>query len=122
MPLFHWNQSSPKLSTWPVAFSAVVWWLPLAICGQTTVAGLLALLLWRACSSTRQLVCQSAGKGQAAACAQVCSGVLADSMLAGWASGTFDIHYPKRFTRVMKLLRLLPYRAYFPAVRRATGL
>jgi len=46
----------------------------------------------------------------------------AQAMLAGWASGTFDIHYPKRFTRVMKLLRLLPYRAYFPAVRRATGL
>ena len=46
----------------------------------------------------------------------------AESMIAGWAKGDFDIHYPKRFTRVMKLLRLLPYRAYFPAVRRATGL
>lgn len=45
----------------------------------------------------------------------------AKAMLAGWASGRFDIHYPKRFTRAMKLLRLLPYRAYFPAVRRATG-
>jgi len=43
-------------------------------------------------------------------------------MIAGWAKGEFEIHYPKRFTRVMKLLRLLPYRAYFPAVRRATGL
>jgi NAD(P)-dependent dehydrogenase (short-subunit alcohol dehydrogenase family) len=46
----------------------------------------------------------------------------AKAMLDGWASGTFDIHYPKRFTRWMKLLRLLPYRAYFPAVRRFTGL
>jgi NAD(P)-dependent dehydrogenase (short-subunit alcohol dehydrogenase family) len=46
----------------------------------------------------------------------------AEDMIAGWAKGDFDIHFPKRFTRVMKLLRLLPYRAYFPAVRRATGL
>jgi NAD(P)-dependent dehydrogenase (short-subunit alcohol dehydrogenase family) len=46
----------------------------------------------------------------------------AEAMVAGWAKGDFDIHFPKRFTRVMKLLRLLPYRAYFPAVRRATGL
>ena len=44
------------------------------------------------------------------------------AMLEGWAAGDFDIHYPKRFTRWMKLLRLLPYRAYFPAVRRFTGL
>ena len=46
----------------------------------------------------------------------------AAAMLDGWARGAFDIHYPKRFTRWMKLLRLLPYRAYFPAVRRFTGL
>jgi NAD(P)-dependent dehydrogenase (short-subunit alcohol dehydrogenase family) len=46
----------------------------------------------------------------------------AAAMLNGWARGAFDIHYPKRFTRWMKLLRLLPYRAYFPAVRRFTGL
>lgn len=46
----------------------------------------------------------------------------AQAMLDGWAQGAFDIHYPKRFTRWMKLLRLLPYRAYFPAVRRFTGL
>ena len=46
----------------------------------------------------------------------------AKAMLDGWARGTFDIHYPKRFTRWMKLLRLLPYRAYFPTVRRFTGL
>ncbi|MDP3247466.1 MAG: SDR family NAD(P)-dependent oxidoreductase, partial [Polaromonas sp.] len=46
----------------------------------------------------------------------------AAAMLNGWARGAFDIHYPKRFTRWMKLLRLLPYRLYFPAVRRFTGL
>jgi NAD(P)-dependent dehydrogenase (short-subunit alcohol dehydrogenase family) len=46
----------------------------------------------------------------------------AEAMLAGWARGAFDIHYPKRFTLWMKLLRLLPYRVYFSAVRRVTGL
>jgi NAD(P)-dependent dehydrogenase (short-subunit alcohol dehydrogenase family) len=46
----------------------------------------------------------------------------AQAMIEGWGQGAFDIHYPKRFTRWMKLLRLLPYRAYFPAVRRFTGL
>lgn len=46
----------------------------------------------------------------------------AQAMIDGWGGGAFDIHYPKRFTRWMKLLRLLPYRAYFPAVRRFTGL
>jgi len=46
----------------------------------------------------------------------------AEAMLVGWAQGDFDIHYPKRFTRWMKLLRLLPYRLYFPLVRRFTGL
>lgn len=37
------------------------------------------------------------------------------------AAGAFEIHYPKRFTRWLKLLRLLPYRLQFAAVRRATG-
>lgn len=46
----------------------------------------------------------------------------AQAMLQGWAQGQFDIHFPKRFTRFMKLLRLLPYGLYFPVVRRATGL
>ncbi|MBX3608431.1 MAG: SDR family NAD(P)-dependent oxidoreductase [Hydrogenophaga sp.] len=46
----------------------------------------------------------------------------AESLLTGWAHGEFDIHFPKRFTRWMKLLRLLPYRLSFAAVRRATGL
>ncbi|CAN7630031.1 SDR family NAD(P)-dependent oxidoreductase [Acidovorax sp. LjRoot129] len=46
----------------------------------------------------------------------------AAAILQGWDEGRFDIHFPKRFTRVMKLLRVLPYRWYFPAVRRFTGL
>lgn len=39
----------------------------------------------------------------------------------GFESGKFEIHYPKRFTRFMKLMALLPYRLYFPLVRRFTG-
>jgi len=46
----------------------------------------------------------------------------AQAMIEDWGRGVFEVHYPKRFTRWMKLLRILPYRAYFPAVRRATGL
>jgi NAD(P)-dependent dehydrogenase (short-subunit alcohol dehydrogenase family) len=46
----------------------------------------------------------------------------AQAMLAGWSRGQFEIHFPKRFTTWMKLLRLLPYRAFFALVRRATGL
>jgi NAD(P)-dependent dehydrogenase (short-subunit alcohol dehydrogenase family) len=46
----------------------------------------------------------------------------AHAMLDGWARGQFEIHFPKRFTTWMKLLRLLPYRAFFAVVRRATGL
>ena len=46
----------------------------------------------------------------------------AQAMLTGWARGDFEIHYPKRFTGWLKLLRLLPYRWYFPLVRKFTGL
>ncbi len=46
----------------------------------------------------------------------------AQAIVQGWSRGEFDIHFPKRFTRVMKLLRLLPYGLYFAAVRRITGL
>ncbi|MFM6986280.1 MAG: SDR family NAD(P)-dependent oxidoreductase [Hydrogenophaga sp.] len=46
----------------------------------------------------------------------------AQAMLDGWSAGAFDIHYPKRFTRWMQLLRVLPDRLYFPAVRHFTGL
>lgn len=46
----------------------------------------------------------------------------AREMIKGWGQGQFEIHFPRRFTRVMKLLALLPYRLYFAAVRRSTGL
>lgn len=46
----------------------------------------------------------------------------AQAMLAGWAQGAFEIHFPRRFTRGMKFLRLLPYRFYFPLIRKLTGL
>lgn len=42
-------------------------------------------------------------------------------MLRGWASGRFDIHFPKRFTLWLKLLRLLPHGPYAWAVKRSTG-
>jgi NAD(P)-dependent dehydrogenase (short-subunit alcohol dehydrogenase family) len=46
----------------------------------------------------------------------------AREILAGIERGQFEIHFPKRFTRMLKLLNLLPYRAYFPLVHRITGL
>lgn len=46
----------------------------------------------------------------------------ADAMLRGWARGDFEVHFPRRFTLWLKLLRLLPYRAYFALVHRMTGL
>ena len=39
----------------------------------------------------------------------------------GFKSAKFEIHFPKRFTCVMKLFALLPYRWYFPLIRRFTG-
>ncbi len=46
----------------------------------------------------------------------------AQAIVRGWAQGRFEIDFPKRFTRVMKTLRWLPYPAYFAAIRRITGL
>ena len=46
----------------------------------------------------------------------------AGQILRGWGRGDFEIHFPKRFTRWMKALRLLPYRARFAAVRKITAL
>ena len=46
----------------------------------------------------------------------------AAAVLHGWERGHFHIHFPRRFTSVLLGLRLLPYRAYFAAVRRFTGL
>ena len=40
----------------------------------------------------------------------------------GWRRGQFDIHFPKRFSLILKTLRLLPYRWYFAIVHKGTGL
>lgn len=45
----------------------------------------------------------------------------AEGMVQGFASGRFEIHFPKRFTRVMKLIAHLPYRWCLPLVRRFTS-
>ncbi len=46
----------------------------------------------------------------------------AQEIIAGWERGEFDIHFPKRFTRWMKILRVLPYTAYFKVTKQFTGL
>ena len=46
----------------------------------------------------------------------------AREIVAGLERGEFEIHFPKAFSRRLKLLRLLPYRWYFAAIRRSTGL
>ena len=47
--------------------------------------------------------------------------VAAEAMLAGLAGGGFEIHFPKRFTRFMKFLRLLPYALYFKLAGRTVS-
>jgi short-subunit dehydrogenase len=46
----------------------------------------------------------------------------AAEIVRGLEKGEFEIHFPKRFTRLLKLLRHLPYSLYFPAIRRSTRL
>jgi short-subunit dehydrogenase len=46
----------------------------------------------------------------------------AAEIVRGLERGQFEIHFPRRFTAWLKLLRQLPYAAYFPAVRKFTGL
>ena len=46
----------------------------------------------------------------------------AQAMLRGWARGAFEMHFPRRFTLILRLLRVLPYRWYFALVHRLTGL
>ncbi len=43
-------------------------------------------------------------------------------IVKGYEFGAFEIHFPKRFTRFLKLLRILPYRLYFSIIARTTGL
>ena len=44
------------------------------------------------------------------------------AIVRGWERGVFESHFPKRFTGVLRLMRCLPYRWYFPLVHRFTGL
>ncbi len=45
----------------------------------------------------------------------------AQAIVRGWERGRFDIHFPRRFTLGLRLLRALPDRVYFSATRRITG-
>ena len=42
----------------------------------------------------------------------------ANEILIGIQNGEFDIHFPKRFSRFLKFLRIMPYPVYFWIVRR----
>jgi short-subunit dehydrogenase len=46
----------------------------------------------------------------------------AAAIIAGLEKGHFEIHFPKRFTLWLKLLRMLPYRLYFYLIHKFTGL
>ncbi|MEX6723274.1 SDR family NAD(P)-dependent oxidoreductase [Parapedomonas caeni] len=46
----------------------------------------------------------------------------ADRIVAGMATSAFEITFPRRFTFMLKLARILPYRLYFPFIRRITGM
>ncbi len=46
----------------------------------------------------------------------------AKEIIAGFGRGSFEIHFPRRFTYWLKLLRMLPYSIYFALVRRFTRL
>jgi len=46
----------------------------------------------------------------------------ARQMVGGWERGEFEIHFPKRFTRALKLASLIGDRLYFAGVHRLTGL
>jgi len=45
----------------------------------------------------------------------------AQALVEGIAEGGFEITFPRRFTYVLKLLRMLPHPIYFAIMRRATG-
>jgi short-subunit dehydrogenase len=46
----------------------------------------------------------------------------AQELVRGIERGEFHIHFPKRFTNWLRLLRLLPYRGYFYLIHKLTGL
>ncbi|WP_394777623.1 SDR family NAD(P)-dependent oxidoreductase [Undibacterium sp.] len=46
----------------------------------------------------------------------------ASEIVRGMEKGQFHIHFPKRFTRTLQVLSLMPYRFYFWLVHKITGL
>jgi len=54
--------------------------------------------------------------------ALITASAAANELLRGIERGEFHIHFPKRFTNWLRLLRLLPYRWYFWLIHKATGL
>lgn len=46
----------------------------------------------------------------------------AQALVHGLERGQFHIHFPRRFTNFLRLLRLLPYRMYFWLIHKGTGL
>jgi short-subunit dehydrogenase len=46
----------------------------------------------------------------------------AAALVQGLEQGAFHIHFPKRFTNVLRFARLLPYRWYFAMIHKVTGL
>jgi NAD(P)-dependent dehydrogenase (short-subunit alcohol dehydrogenase family) len=46
----------------------------------------------------------------------------AEAIVAGWSAGSFEMHFPRRFTWGLKALQHASHGLYFAAVRRATGL
>ena len=46
----------------------------------------------------------------------------AAEIIKGFEKGEFEIHFPKGFTRMLKVLRHLPYSLYFPAIKKSTKL
>ena len=54
--------------------------------------------------------------------ALITASAAAQELIRGIARGEFHIHFPRRFTNWLRLLRLLPYRWYFWLIHKATGL
>jgi len=54
--------------------------------------------------------------------ALISASTAANELIRGIERGEFHIHFPKRFTNWLRLLRLLPYRWYFWLIHKATGL
>jgi short-subunit dehydrogenase len=46
----------------------------------------------------------------------------ATEIMAGWGAGKFEMHFPKRFTAWLKLMRSAPHSLYFKMTRQFTGL